>query len=159
MSALQQTTPLIVTIPSLGECTLLPVIIMPEALRTYEKIRTTATELDLKEFYDLSRSQLSHIFNALTYKISERGVETSEGVTVNISGSCDAYPMIDIGDMHQKMMECVLSMDFFFWQNAYLLDSGELAGGPVEVGYSEVSVNGHISVLDGDSVYCLFKGT
>lgn len=159
MSTIQQPQSLIVTIPFLGECTLLPVDILPHALRTYEKIHTTARELDLKEFDELSKPELQEIFKALAFKISERGVETTESVTVMISGTYDAYPLIDIGDKNQKMKKCVLSMDFFFWQEARLSDAGVLIGGPVDRDYTDVPIDEYIPTLDGDSTYCLFRGT
>ena len=159
MSAAKQSEILTITIPSLGECTLLPVDTLPEAFRTYEKLHTTAKELDLKEFDNLSRFEINSILKVLASKISERGVKTTESVSVLISGSHDAYSLIDIGDEHQKMSTCVLSIDFFFWQEAELSDTGVLIGGPVDFQCNEIPIDQYIPILDGDSVYCLFRGT
>lgn len=150
--------PLFLTVPSLGDCTLLPFDILPENFRRYEKIFITGDGLDLKEFHDLSRSEVQEIFKALAFKLSERGVETSESISVLLSGSHDVYPNIDITDKNKAKEKCITAMQFFFWQNAQLSDKGELIGGPVDMQLDEVPVGEFIPIIGDDSTYCLFLG-
>jgi hypothetical protein len=60
----------ILTIPSLGECTLLPLNNFPEILCTYEKILLTARELELKELPSLDHSKVQDIFKAVAQTLT-----------------------------------------------------------------------------------------
>lgn len=150
---------LTVNTPSFGECTLLPIGILPESFRTYEKLLATAIELGLTELKELSRPEVQEIFMALSFRISARGVETSESVSVLLSGSHLAYPRIDITNKNQQKEPCVTAIQFYFWDDAMLSTKGELIGGPIDMQLDEIPVNEFIPILGEDSTYCLFRGT
>lgn len=151
--------PLTLIIPLLGECTLLPLGILPENLRRYEKMVTTAKGLELKEFENLSEDEIQEIFRALSFRIAERGVETTESVSVLLSGTHKAYPRIDLTDRNQQKEICVKAMQFFFWNDATLSPQGKLTGGPVDMQIDEIPVDEFLPIMDNDSTYCLFLGT
>jgi hypothetical protein len=154
----KQIEPLTVIIPSFGECTLLPVDTLPEKFRSYEKLLKSAEIYGFTELPDLPRHQVQEIFKVLACKLSERGVKTTESISVLLSGSHDAYPKIDITDKNQKMEKCVLSMEFFFWEEASLSIKGELIGGPVDMQLDEIPVGEFLPIMGDDSIYCLFVG-
>lgn len=54
----QQIHPVVIDIPSLGECTLLPLGMQPESFRTYEKLLEKSILFDLTELPELTRSQI-----------------------------------------------------------------------------------------------------
>lgn len=159
MPLTKQREVLTIHIPSIGECTLLPFGILPENFRMYTRLLATAKELDLNEFSDLSRDEVQDIFNALSFRISERGVETSESVSVLLSGSHAAYPRIDLTNKNQQKELCITAIQFYFWNDAMLSTSGELIGGPVDMQLDEIPVGDFIPILGNDSAYCLFVGT
>jgi hypothetical protein len=154
----KQSESLTVVIPNFGECTLLSIDTLPEKYRKYEKMVVNAEVLGMKEFQDLSRNDMQEIFKALAFRLSERGVETTEGISVILSGAHDAYPRIDITDKNQKMEKCVTAIQFFFWNEARLSDKNELIGGPVDKQLDEIPVDEFIPVMEGDSTYFLFIG-
>lgn len=159
MPVTQQNEFLTVMIEPHGECTLLPLSSLPENVRRYEKMVKTAKELDLEEFGDLTRSDIQDIFKALAFRLSERGVEKTEGVSVMISGSHEAYPRVDVTNKDQQKELCVTAMQFFFWNEARLSDKNELIGGPVDMQLDEIPINEFIPIMGDDSTYCLFVGT
>ena len=150
---------LTVVIEPYGECTLLPLECLPEHVKKKKKMAGTAAELDLKEFDNLTRLEIQKIFQALAFRLSERGVETTEAISVMISGSHEAYPRIDITNKNQKMELCVTAIQFFFWNEAQLTEKNELIGGPVDMQLDEIPINEFIPVMGDDSTYCLFIGT
>lgn len=155
----KKTESLTLDIPSFGACTLLSFDSLPDTFRRYTKLCITAKELDLSEFPELSRLDLQEIFKALAHRISAKGVETTEGVSVLLSGIHKSFPSIDITNKNQSPEECVTSMEFFFWEHAKLTDKGDLRGGPVDMQLDEISIHEYIPVMGNDSAYCLFIGT
>ncbi|MBP6948894.1 MAG: hypothetical protein KBC41_00185 [Candidatus Pacebacteria bacterium] len=155
----KKTESLTLHIPTFGECTLLSFDVLPDTFRIYTKLLITAKELDLCEFPELSRVQIQEIFKALAHRISGRGVATTEGVSVLISGMHLSFPSIDITNKNQEPEECITSMEFFFWEHAKLTKSGDLRGGPVDMQLDEISIYEYIPIMGEDSAYCLFIGT
>ncbi|MFA6608752.1 MAG: hypothetical protein WCT07_02480 [Candidatus Paceibacterota bacterium] len=159
MPTATRTKTLNVNIPFFGECTLLPADILPDELRTYEKILATAKELDMEEFKDLSRREVQEIFKALAFKLLERGVKTGECVSVILSGSHDSYSRILFTVKDQKTEKSVTSIQFFFWEDTSLSPEGKPIGGPADMQLDEIPIDEKIFMSKGDSTYCLFLGT
>jgi hypothetical protein len=104
----------VLTIPPLGECTLLPLNDFPETLCTYENILITAKELELNELPSLSHSEIQDIFKAVAQKLAPIHVGIHIGMSIWISGSHLSYPVIDSGDMNQCKEKCISSLELFY---------------------------------------------
>lgn len=153
-----QTKMLTVHIPFFGDFTLLPADVLPDELRTYEKILITAKGLDFKEFKDLSRREVQEIFKALSFRMLERGVKMEECVSVILSGAHDAYSRIHFTVKDQKPEKCVTSIQFFFWEDTKLSEKGKPIGGPADMQLDEIPVDEKIFTSTGETSYCLFLG-
>lgn len=159
MFAAKQLKPLFLAVPGIGECTLLPMNLVPAEFRSYERMLATAQGLDLTEFDVLSLLEIQLFFKALSFALSERGVSTTESISVMLSGTHLAYPKIDIGIRNQQMEQCVTTMQFFFWNDALLVNGEALLPGPIDMQIDEIPIDERIDNETDDVTYCLFIGT
>jgi hypothetical protein len=159
MFAAKQLKPLFLAVPGIGECTLLPMNLVPAEFRSYERMLATAQGLDLTEFGVLSLLEIQPIFKALSFVLSERGVDAHESISVMLSGSHLAYPKIDIDLINQQMEQCVTTMQFYFWNDAFLENGEILLPGQIDMQLDEIPVNECIENETKDMTYCLFLGT
>lgn len=145
----QKTQTETLVIQPFGECTLLPLDGMPEKIRTYEKVKVTAMELDLGELPALSHIQTQEIFKALVHKLSRLHTGIATGVSVWISGVHESYPFIDTDNKEQEPEECISVFELFF------LDATR----PMDMYIAEISTDEPRAIEGDDVVYCLFLGT
>ncbi len=159
MFTAKQLKPLFLTVLGIGECTLLPMNLVPAEFRSYERMLATAQGLDLTEFGVLSLLEIQPIFKALSFALSERKVSKSESISVMLSGSHPAYPVIDTEIRNQQMEQCVTTMQFFFWNDMLSENNETLPPGPIDMQLDEIPIDECIENETKDMTYCLFLGT
>lgn len=157
--AKKQMETLTLAIPSFGGCTLLPLDVVPQHLRTYEKVAGTAAELDLKEFPEVSLREIQEIFRATAYKLSENGVSLTTGITVIISGVHEAFPLLDLANKDQVPEKCISYMEFFVWEEVTPAKNTNTYTGAIDMTLEEVLITERWDIDGDDLVYCLFLGT
>ena len=148
-----------VDIPSLGICTLLPINTLPPSLRSYDRLRTTATELGLFEFSELTHPQKQIIFKSVATAISNKkkdlGAET--GVDIIFSGAHPSYAILDLFEPDLPMVQCVTVLQLYYEPSeSYFLEPRHR--GVVECMFEELSVSAVLTVENEDLVYGLFLG-
>jgi hypothetical protein len=117
-----QTKPLSIRIEPFGECTLLPLELVPTSKKTYEKLREmTITLFDLQELPKLTPEQIQDTVKIIVHKLTKYGESITFGVIVWISGTHLSYPVINISNLKQEKEPCVTAVELYFWDEGAVL--------------------------------------
>ncbi len=130
-----------IRIPTLGPCTLLPLSSLPERIRSYEHILTTAQALGLKEIRKPSHQQIEEAKKAVARYMKQT-------CSVWISGIVHGYPKIFLDGRDQSPEKCLMSIELF-------LDQTSLMETCLDYVPVETSRRMHHR---GEVIMCLFKG-
>ena len=97
-----------VAIPSLGDCTLLPLNQLPANYRTYEKLAANARILGLKELEPLSHDQEQEVFKVLALHIADNA-------TIWISGTRQSYSGINVEGKVNNLVTSIKSLEMLWY--------------------------------------------
>lgn len=156
-----QTKPLSIRIEPFGECTLLPLELLPKTRRSYEKLQEVALTLfDLQELPGLSHDEIQEAVMTITRLLTQYGQPVTFGATIWISWLHLSCPMINIKNKVQEKVLCVTSVELLFLEDEEdedLLPDDQVI--EVQVMYEELQPNNIRKIEDADIVYGLFLGT
>jgi hypothetical protein len=131
----------LITLPTFGRCTMLPLSILPEKMRSYKRIWESAQHMGLKEFDDLSHKEIQEIAKCVALHFRKSG-------SVWLSGVVDAYPRIFPNVQNQEPEKCIPSIELM----AFDLPA-------VETYVCYIPIESVRVVGEREIVVCLFRGS
>lgn len=132
----------IVFVDGLGECTLLPLAILPEGKSSYKNLLESAKLLGLQEIpTEFLRKNLEAVSDAAANMI---GVNDSLWVSGTVKSCCVYDASADPGDEPEQEEDCVT------WVEYYVLDLGKVTTTVMHVSIEKFFLPEH--------VHCLFLG-
>jgi hypothetical protein len=143
-----------------GHCTLVSLTHIPTELNlTFRKLKETAITLyDLEEFPPLSIMSLTDLAHAVATKLATYDVLDVHGVSIWVSGSFIAFPIITINTPNQERVECVTSIELFFFQSGQMVDKSVKKRQMIDFGFEIEPVDLPRGDLGDDYVFGLFLG-
>jgi hypothetical protein len=151
----------VLEIPSLGTCTLVPSYKeLHFRNHTYEAITCFAEALGLTELSELRHHQIQEVFKAVSYILSGSNLRKEVEFGIILSGAHDSYTSIytDAVPQETKKRKCVTLMDFCTWNNK----DGKLTDVPspnhFEMILDELPVEENFNTPDKNILFTLFLG-
>jgi hypothetical protein len=138
--------PVTIKVPSLGQCTLIPLHHLQEHYSSYLSAKKTAQELGLKELNSLDHDTIQKIYLELAKMFLEEGIGPSTAVSVYLSHVHESYLEISTLEDSRTPHPSITSLEIFFLE----------MGGPIEMTTCEVGIDEERGLESDDRLYVLF---